>query len=442
MGSNIESKHSESFLNRDKQTIWHPFTPLIGSEDNLVITRAEGAILVTEDGREIIDAISSWWVNLHGHSNPIIAEAIERQAKTLEHVMFAGFTHEPAIQLADNLLSALPNNQTKVFFSDNGSTAVEVALKMALQYWHNRGQVKPKIIALDGGYHGDTFGAMSVGERGAFTTPFWPYLFDVEFQNLPMVGEELVCLQEFQTLVEQDDVAAFIFEPVIQGAAGMRQYSASWLDSVISIAQAAGVLCIADEIMTGFGRTGKMFASDYLVNKPDMFCLSKGLTGGSMALGATSCTDDIQNAYHHDDILKTFFHGHSFTANPIACAAANASFDLLNTDECIQNIQRISKSFEDFKQRIDTHPYVQSVTQLGAIIALEFRTSEDTSYINEARHELYPYFLSKNVLLRPLGNIIYIIPPYVITDQQLDTVYRGNRIISCRISGMNTCRKC
>ncbi len=423
MGSNIKEKPGTELLTKDKQCIWHPFTPLIGSEENLVIERAEGAILYSEDGREIIDAIASWWVNLHGHSNLHIAQAIANQAKKLEHVMFAGFTHEPAIQLAENLLSILPENQGKIFFSDNGSTSVEVALKMALQYWHNQGKSKTKILALEGGYHGDTFGAMSVGERGAFTAPFWPFLFEVAFLDLPLPGQEEESLAEFEALVKRGDMAAFIFEPVVQGAAGMRQYSVSWLDQLISIAQSSEVLCIADEVMTGFGRTGRTFASDYLENKPDIFCLSKGLTGGALALGATSCSNAIQEAYNHEDILKTFFHGHSYTANPIACAAANASFELLMTDECNQNIQRISSGFNVFKKKISAHREVQSVTHQGAILAIEFRTSGDTSYINEARHELYPYFLSRNVLLRPLGNIVYIIPPYVISDEELAVVF-------------------
>lgn len=423
MGANIEEKSGFDLLTRDKQCVWHPFTPLIGSEDNVVIERAAGAKLITADGREIIDAIASWWVNIHGHSNSHIAQAIANQAKKLEHVMFAGFTHAPAIQLAENLLSILPDNQGKVFFSDNGSTAVEVALKMALQFWHNQGNSKTKILALEGGYHGDTFGAMSVGERGAFTTPFWPFLFEVEFLKLPVPGQENDSVMEFEALMNRGDVAAFIFEPVIQGAAGMRLYSASWLDHLISIAHSSKVLCIADEVMTGFGRTGKTFASDYLDNKPDIFCLSKGLTGGALALGATSCSNEIQEAYNHEDILKTFFHGHSYTANPIACAAANASFELLMTDECSGNIQRISSGFKSFETRIKSHPKVRSTTHLGAILAIEFKNSGETSYINEARHELYPYFLSKNVLLRPLGNIVYIIPPYVISDQELEVVY-------------------
>ena len=423
MGERIKSKPGASLLAKDKQLVWHPFTPLVGSEDNLVIVRAEDARLYTDDGRVIIDAIASWWVNLHGHSNQHIAKAIAGQAEKLEHVMFAGFTHEPAVQLAENLLSILPENQDKVFYSDNGSTAVEVALKMALQYWHNKGINKTKIVALDGAYHGDTFGGMSLGERGAFTTPFWPFLFDVEFLELPGNPEEQVA--HFKRMLGNNDVAAFIFEPLIQGAAGMRQYSATWLDELIGIAKASGVLCIADEVMTGFGRTGKLFASDYLSNSPDIFCLSKGITGGAMALGATSCTAVVQEAYNHADILKTFFHGHSYTANPISCAAANASFELLISKNCQDNIHRISDSFRDFKTQIDTHQKVRQVTHLGAILAIEFRSEEATSYVNEARHELYPFFLRQGILLRPLGNIIYVIPPYVITDEELAKVYRA-----------------
>ena len=423
MGQSIEKKLRDSLIAKDKQLVWHPFTPLIGSEENLVITRAEEARLYTEDGRVIIDAIASWWVNLHGHGNPHIAAAIAKQAKKLEHVMFAGFTHEPAIQLAENLISVLPGNQDKVFFSDNGSTAVEVALKMAMQYWHNQGLEKTKIVALDGGYHGDTFGSMSVGERGAFTTPFWPYLFDVEFVDLPSHSNQSV--DTFKKLVQKNDVAAFIFEPVIQGAAGMRQYPIPWLNELMELAKASGVICIADEVMTGFGRTGKLFASEYLLNPPDIICLSKGITGGAMALGATTCTSAIQDAYNHSDILKTFFHGHSYTANPIACAAANASFELLISKSCQENIARISESFSAFKDRIRSHPKIRQVTHLGAILAIEFESEHRTSYVNEARHELYPFFLEQGVLLRPLGNIVYIIPPYVISDEELELVYQS-----------------
>jgi adenosylmethionine-8-amino-7-oxononanoate aminotransferase len=295
---------------------------------------------------------------------------------------------------------------------------------MALQYWHNKGISRKRIIALEGGYHGDTFGAMSVGERGVFTTPFWPFLFDVEFITVPE-DDDTQGIDEFHSLVKGGDVAAFIFEPIIQGAAGMRMYSATWLDQLILIAKSNNVLCIADEVMTGFGRTGKLFASEYLKQDPDIFCLSKGLTGGTMALGATTCTGAVQNAFKHHDICKTFFHGHSFTGNPLACAAANASFELLMSRQCQHNINRITTSFGNFAKQLKTHNKIKSVTHLGAILAIEFRSGEQTSYVNEARHRLYPYFLSKGILLRPLGNIVYIIPPYVITDEELQQIYHA-----------------
>lgn len=408
---------------RDLKSIWHPFTPLRGMEEPLVIERAEGVNLFTNDGKKIIDAISSWWVNLHGHSHPHIAQAIAQQAAKLEHVIFAGFTHEPAIRLAERLLEILPDNQAKVFYSDNGSTATEVAIKMAFQYFYNQGIKKSKIIAIDGAYHGDTFGAMSVGERGPFTEPFDPYLFNVDFIDFPYKESETAVFEQFKTLIETGEVAAFIFEPIIQGASGMRVYSAELLDEMISLAQQHNVVCIADEVMTGFGRTGSLFASDFLVHKPDIFCLSKGLTGGAMAMGVTTCTDKIQAAYRSNDLMKTFFHGHSFTANPITCAAANASLDLLLTQKSKEDRERLKQLHTEFADRIEGHKMVRNVRVLGTILAFEMNTDKDTSYFNEARHYLYPYFINRGILLRPLGNVLYLIPPYVISDHDMEFIY-------------------
>lgn len=388
-----------------------------------MLERAEGAYLYTKEGRKIIDVISSWWVNLHGHSHPYIAQAIAEQAEKLEHVIFAGFTHEPAIRLAERLLEILPNNQSKIFFSDNGSTATEVAMKMAFQYFHNQGIEKKKIIAIDGAYHGDTFGAMSVGDRGPFTTPFDPYLFEVQFIDFPETGHEEEVWAKFKSLVEAGDVASFIFEPLVQGASGMRFYSASLLDRMIALAQAHDVICIADEVMTGFGRLGTLFASDQLQHKPDILCLSKGLTGGVLPMGVTACTDKIQEAYRTNDLMKTFFHGHSFTGNPMICAAANASLDLLLTDECEENRNRINQKHTEFAERIADHPMVRNTRVIGTILAFDLNTEKDTSYFNEARHHLYPYFIQKGLLIRPLGNVIYLIPPYIISDEDLDYVY-------------------
>lgn len=416
---------TQHFLDRDKAVIWHPFTPLTTSQDPIVVTKAVGAYLYTPEGRSILDAISSWWVNLHGHSHPHIAKAVARQAASLEHVIFAGFTHEPAIQLAEALVRILPSNQKKIFYSDNGSTAVEVALKMAFQYWHNKGVQKNKVIALEGAYHGDTFGAMSVGERGAFTAPFNPYLFEVDFLPFPDQSQEGKVLALFEDKLKSGQVASFIYEPLVQGSSGMRMYSAHVMDAMIALAKKYDAICIADEVMTGFGRTGKLFASEYATAQPDICCLSKGLTGGTMALGVTSCTDDIMDAYRSHDILKTFFHGHSFTANPIACAAAIASIELLENPETIQNIQRIAQRQQDFVKRIGTHPAVRAARHLGTIAALEIAAFEDTSYFNEARHKLYPFFLERDILLRPLGNVLYILPPYIITDDELGRVYEA-----------------
>lgn len=408
---------------RDKEVIWHPFTPLMQNLEVLPVRRGRGAYLELEDGRQVLDAISSWWVNLHGHSNEHIATCIAQQARELEHVIFAGFTHEPAVRLAERLISILPAGQSKVFYSDNGSTAVEVAIKMALQYWYNKGIQRRKIVALEGAYHGDTFGAMSVGDRSSFVKPFAPFLFDVEFIPMPEPGNFELVRSRFRDLIAAGEVAAFIFEPLVQGSAGMRMYSAESLNELLFMAREHEVLCIADEVMTGFGRTGKLFASNYLLNKPDIFCLSKGLTGGTMPLGVTTCTAAVQDAYRDPDIMKTFFHGHSFTANPLSCAAANASMDLLLQDDCQERIASITYQHQLFVDRMKDHPKIENIRSTGTIMALDIRTGEETSYFNSKRNSLYQHFLDQDILLRPLGNTLYILPPFVITVEELDRVY-------------------
>ena len=408
---------------RDREVIWHPFTPLLQNLEVLPVKRAKGAYLQLEDGRQVLDAISSWWVNLHGHANEHIAEALARQARELEHVIFAGFTHEPAVRLAERLLSILPAGQSKVFYSDNGSTAVEVAIKMALQYWYNKGLERRKIVALEGAYHGDTFGAMSVGDRNSFVKPFAPFLFEVEFIPMPAPENFEIVKSKFRDFIATGEIAAFIFEPLVQGSAGMRMYPAEYLDELLAMAEEQDILCIADEVMTGFGRTGKLFASSYLRNKPDIYCLSKGLTGGTMPLGVTSCTAAVQDAFRDPDIMKTFFHGHSFTANPLSCAAANASLDLLLADDCQERIASIAYQHQLFVGRMKDHSKIENIRSTGTIMALDIRTGEETSYFNSKRNSLYEYFLNKDILLRPLGNTLYILPPYVITAEELDSVY-------------------
>ena len=433
--------NSQELIQKDATYIWHPFTPLQGMQAPLPIVRAEGCYLYTEDGRAILDAIASWWVNLHGHAHPHIAKAIGQQALQLEHVIFAGFTHAPAVSLAERLLQILPENLSKVFFSDNGSTACEVALKMALQYWYNKGQPKTKVIALEGAYHGDTFGAMSVGDRSPLSAPTAPLLFEVCSIALPMCHKETCCagqrelsslcggvaqsIAAFEAAAASGEVAAFIYEPLVQGASGMRMYSVAILEKLLAIAKKYEVICIADEVMTGFGRTGQLFASLHLSEQPDIVCLSKGLTGGALPLGVTACAEYIIEAYRSDDLLKTFFHGHSFTANPLACAAALASLDLLLTEECLQNIARIQQQHLAFEERLQGHSKVREVRVLGTIVAVELDTDKESGYFNEARSSLYQFFLDRNILLRPLGNIIYILPPYAIAPEGLEDVYQA-----------------
>ena len=409
----------------DRKNIWHPFTSLASKEDPLLIESGEGIYLYTTNGRKIIDAVSSWWVNLHGHSHPQITKAIADQAQTLEHVIFAGFTHRPAIQLSKNLLSITPKNQVKIFFSDNGSTAVEVALKMAFQFWFNQGiHNKKKVIAIRGAYHGDTFGSMSVGERGAFSAPFSNYLFNVEYIDFPTTENEALVNNQFRALLQQGDVGAFIYEPLVQAAAGMRMYSSHALDSLLREARAHNVICVADEVFTGFGRTGRMFASDYLSNQPDIMALSKGLTGGAMAMGVTSCCEKIVNAFTSGETEKTFFHGHSYTANPMACAAANASFSLLVGEECQRQIKFIEQQHLEFATKIKLTSPDHIVRCIGTILAIELHTKDTSSYFNEIRKKILPYFLEKNILLRPLGNVIYVLPPYIIQKNELREIYQ------------------
>lgn len=405
----------------DSAHIWHPFTPL-PDHTPIVIKKGRGSLLYTYEGRKIIDGISSWWVNIHGHGNRAISKAIAQQTGKLEQVIFAGFTHKPAIELAKSLKKILPSDQSRIFFSDDGSTSVEVAIKLAIQYWHNLGKPRRKIIAIEGGYHGDTFGAMSVGERSMFTNPFNPFLFEVAHIPFPVGdgGEAIRMMKELAS----DETAAFIFEPLLQGAAGMLMYKPEVLDQLISVAKEKQILCIADEVMTGFGRTGRLLASDYLIHKPDIFCLSKGITGGFLPLGVTAVNERVVRVFEGAEFGKTFFHGHSYTANPIACAAANASMKLLLKEETKANIARISKRHEGFRLTLPMFKQVREVRQLGTVLAIELH-APDAGYGSDLRGKIYDFFMSRNILLRPLGNVFYILPPYVITDRELDLIYKA-----------------
>ncbi len=408
---------------RDQQVNWHPYTQMQTAGPPLAIVKGDGVWLTAEDGTQYLDAISSWWVNLHGHNHPYLMDAIRKQTQLLDHVIFSGFTHAPAVELSEALLTILPSSHEKIFYSDNGSTAVEVGLKMAIQYHVNRGANKHTIIALKDGYHGDTFGAMSAGGRGIFSTPFENHLFQVEYIDVPIIGKEDESLRQLNKIIKHHDVAGFIFEPLLQGAAGMIMYSPQILSEMIHLCNENDILTIADEVSTGFGRTGKYFAADHLSHKPDIICMSKGITGGVMALGATSATAQVYNAFLSDDKSKMFLHGHSYTGNPLACVVAKASLDILQEDDTWTAIKRISTQHHQFVNNVMNHPHVEDARALGVVLAVSVKSGSEESYFNYLRDRLYNFFIHRKILLRPLGNVIYIMPPYCITDEELNMVY-------------------
>jgi adenosylmethionine-8-amino-7-oxononanoate aminotransferase len=408
---------------KDSQYLWHPYTQHKTSQTPIAISRGEGALLWDENNKEYIDAIASWWVNPFGHSNKIIADAIYKQLTTLEHVLFGGFTHEPAIKVAEKLMEILPKNQQKVFFSDNGSTSVEVAIKVALQYFFNKNENRTTIIAFENAFHGDTFAAMAASGISFYTQAFQGMFIDVVRIPVPVKGQEQASFDALKEVIKNHNCAGFIFEPLVQGAAGMVMYEPEALAKLIQICKENKVLTIADEVMTGFGKTGKTFAMDYVDENPDMICLSKALTGGTIPMAITTFTQDVFDAFYDDDINKALFHGHTFTANPTGCAAALASIDLLQTTEMQANIERINASHLNFQKKIENHAKVVATRTLGVIFALEIKSDSEESYYGSMRTKLYNFFIDKGVILRPVGNIVYILPPYIMTDNQLQKVY-------------------
>lgn len=409
---------------KDSQYLWHPYTQHKTSQTPIAISRGEGALLWDENNKEYIDAIASWWVNPFGHSNKIIADAIYKQLTTLEHVLFGGFTHEPAINVAEKLIKILPKNQQKIFFSDNGSTAVEVAIKVALQYFFNKGEKRTTIIAFENAFHGDTFAAMAASGISFYTQAFQGMFIDVVRIPVPVKGQEQDSFDALKNVIQNHNCAGFIFEPLVQGAAGMVMYEPEALAKLIQICRENKVLTIADEVMTGFGKTGKTFAMDYVSEVPDMICLSKALTGGTIPMAITTFTQEVFDAFYDDDINKALFHGHTFTANPTGCAAALASIDLLQTEEMQANIQRINASHLNFQKKIEKHSKVITARTLGVIFAVEIKSDSEESYYGSMRTKLYNFFIEKGIVLRPVGNIVYILPPYIMTDEQLQKVYK------------------
>lgn len=408
-------------LEYDKEYVWHPFTALKTDWPMIPLESAKDEYLYTTEGTELIDAVSSWWVNVHGHGNEVLANVVKEQVLNLDHVIFAGFTHEPATTLAKNIIDLLPFDASKAFFTDDGSTAVEVAMKMAIQYLGINGKEKPLIFSLEGAYHGDTFGAMSANERSPFNQHFDSYLFDT--RQLPLPSEENVddiC----KVIDDHEGAGIFIFEPLIQGAAGMRMYDATHLDRIIKACHYKGIVCIADEVMTGFYRTGKLFAIEHLAYQPDIICLSKGITGGILPLGFTVASQKIVDAFDSPEIEKTLFHGHSYTGNAITCAVANASLKLLLSEETQKNIQRISNSHKDVLESFKSNEKVLDARCLGTVLAIELKSGE-TSYFNNLKYKVYEYFLDKGILMRPLGNVIYVFPPYCLSQKNLEYIYRN-----------------
>lgn len=413
-------------LARDRAHLWHPYTQMQTAPAPLPVARGEGVYLYLEDGRKVLDGISSWWVNIHGHAHPRLNAALARQAGAIEHVLFAGCTHRPAVELAERLVKIIPRGLTRIFYSDNGSTAVEVAVKMALQYWSNLGRPERRgVIALDHAYHGDTVGAMSASAPSVFTDPFSTLLFPVARAHAPYCHRcplglqratcQIDCLKDLEVKLEQQkgSTAAVLVEPMLQGAGGMIVWPAEFLAGVRRLCDRFGVLMIADEVLTGFGRTGKMFACEHAQAAPDIMCLSKALTAGYLPLGVTAATENIFKAFLSEDRGKTFFHGHSFTANPLACAVAIESLNLFDDADTLASVGRIEAQLRDGLEPLRRKG--ADVRVIGGVGAVELAGG---GYLDNLGPRLSAAFLERGLLLRPLGNIVYFMPPYVITEQE------------------------
>lgn len=411
----------DTLSKRDKNHIWHPLTQHKTHPESLGIVKAQGCLLFDEEGKEYVDGISSWYTSVYGHCNPKITLAVSDQMRKLDQIVFSGFTHEPAVQLAESLIRILPKNQNKIFFSDNGSTTVEVAIKMGLQFHHNRGKKKNILLAFEDGFHGDTFGAMSVSGLSVYNGPFSDYFLEVKRVPTPISSNIKDIISQIENYNSEKNIAAFIYEPLVQGAAGMKMHDASGLNQILEYCKNQNIITIADEVMTGFGKTGKYFASQHLNVEPDIMCLSKALTAGLLPMGITSCSEKIYSAFLSTEVEKGFFHGHTYSANPLACAAAIAGLNLLQSEEIQENIHWIIKQHQQFDKKIKDHPSVSETRQKGIIYAVDL-TVKMERYGN-LRDKLFSYFMSKGVYLRPLGNTIYIHPPYIIKEEELKIIY-------------------
>lgn len=412
--------------------LWHPYTQAKTAPSPLKVKSGQGVWLELESGHRLIDAISSWWVNLHGHAHPQIATAIYQQAKTLEQVIFAGFTHDPAEQLADRLIEKLPDNLNRVFYSDNGSTAVEVALKMAYQYWANLDRPRRSFLAFEGAYHGDTFGTMAVGARSIFSAVFSDLLFEVEYLPFPGThwGDETVAEREAEVIAQiaaklsqSDRYAGVIIEPLVQGAGGMQMCRSEFLQALRQVTRSHETLLIFDEVMTGFGRTGDWFACLKSQVEPDIVCLSKGITGGFIPLSVTICTEAIYEAFYSDDPMRTLYHGHSYTANPLGCAAGLASWELMQANQAA--FMGMEAKHRSHLTALQSHPKLEKLRVTGTIAAMEVVTPDRPGYLNQVGSLIRQRAIERGVLLRPLGQVLYLMPPYCITDAELAQIYES-----------------
>ncbi len=414
------AERNERLAARDARCVWHPYTQHALERDPLCVRRARGAVLELEDGREVIDAISSWWAVLHGHGHPRLVEAAARQAAELDHVLFAGATHEPAVALAEELLAEAPAGLARVFYSDDGSTAVEAGLKMVLAAWVHRGEPERRVfVALEGGYHGDTFGAMAVGDPDPFFRAFEPLLFEV--RRVPPDAARLAA--ELDRLGER--CAGVIVEPLVQGAAGMRMHSADFLRDARFLTRERALPLVADEVMTGFGRTGALFACRRAGIEPDVLCLAKGLTGGMLPLAATLATEELFAAFLAPDRARAFFHGHTFTAHPIGCAVARASLALVLEDDVPARLETIGRRIEArVREGLAGHPALASLRHLGGIVALDLvpANGEPAGYLTARAPELRRRAIERGVLLRPLGEVLYAMPPACTDEAQCDAI--------------------
>ena len=411
-----------SLKERDKKHLWHPLKQHQTHPESLAIVKAKGCILTDEEGNEYIDAISSWYTSMFGHCHPFITEKVSQQMQQLDQIMFSDFTHEPAVKLSEVLIEILPEGQNRIFFNDNGSTAVEAAIKMALQYYFNKGEKRSTFIAFENGFHGDTFGAMSVSSLSVYNGPFEDFLMNIHRIPVPDGNNTDEIISQLKGIISSEAVAGFVYEPLVQGAAGMKIHDVEGLNTILKFFKEHDILAIADEVMTGFGKTGRHFASDYIETKPDIICLSKALTAGLVPMAITSCSEKIYDAFLGDSISKGFMHCHTYSANPIACAAALATIELLQSNEIQNNIKRISDSHRAFQAKIDQHPKVKSTRSIGVILAIDLNTTANR--YGDLRDKLLSFFMENGVFLRPLGNTIYIQPAYVMSNEELKKVYQ------------------